>query len=88
MKKGSAGITKRIAAGMLVAAAVVGVSALTSHTPGQNSAALSLKSIQTDKAKLFYADVRPSCNWFMEQVLGTSENKAAKENLRSVAAEL
>ena len=89
MKKDLAGITKRVVAGMLVAVAVVGVSALTIHTPSQNSAARSLNSIQTDKATLFYADVRPSCNWFMEQVLpGTSESKAATENLKSVAAAL
>jgi hypothetical protein len=89
MKKDLAGITKRVVAGMLVAVAVVGVSALTIHTSSQNSAARSLNSIQTDKATLFYADVRPDCNWFMEQVLpGTSESKAATENLKSVAAAL
>jgi hypothetical protein len=87
MKKDLGGFTKRVIAGMLVAVAVVGVSALTLHTPSQNSAARSLNSIRTDKATLFYADVRPSCNWFMEQVLpGTSESKAATENLKSVAA--
>ena len=87
MKKDLTGITIRVVAGMLVAVAVVGVSALTIHTPSQNSAARSLNSIRTDKATLFYADVRPSCNWFMEQVLpGTSESKAATENLKSVAA--
>ena len=89
MKKDLAGITKRVVAGMLVAVAVVGFSALTIHTPSQNSAARSLNNIQTDKATLFYADVRPGCNWFMEQVLpGTSESKAATENLKSVAAAL
>ena len=89
MKKDLAGITKRIVAGILVAMAVVGVSALTIHAPSQNSAARSLKSIQTDKATLFYADKRPSANWFVEQVLlGTSESKAATENLKVVAAAL
>jgi hypothetical protein len=89
MKKDLAGITKRIVAGMLVAVAVVGVSALTIHPPSQNSAARSLNNIQTDKATLFYAAAVPSCNWFMEQVLpGTSESKAATENLKSVAAAL
>ncbi len=39
MKKDLAGITKRLVAGMLVAVAVVGVSALTIHTPSQNSVA-------------------------------------------------
>jgi hypothetical protein len=72
-----------------VVAAVVGVSALAIHTPSQNSAARSLNNIQTDKATLFYAGMRPSANWFMEQVLpGTSESKAATENLKSVAAAL
>jgi len=89
MKKDSAGITKRIVAGILVAMAVVGVSALTIHAPSQNSAARSLKSIQTDKATLFYAIRSPSANWFVEQVLpGTSESKDATANLKLVAAAL
>ena len=89
MKKDLAGITKRVVARTLVAVAVVGVSALTIHTPSQNSAARSLNNIQTDKATLFYADAGPDCNWFMEQVLpGTSESKAATEDLKSVAAAL
>jgi hypothetical protein len=89
MKRDLAGINKRLVAGMLVAVAVVGVSALTIHAPSQNSSARSLNSIQTDKATLFYADMRPSCNWFMEQVLpGTNESKDATENLKLVAAAL
>ena len=89
MKKALAGITKRVVAGLLVAVAVVGVSALAIHAPGQNSATRSLNSIQTDKATLFYADRTPSANWFVEQVLpGTSESKAATENLKLVAAAL
>jgi hypothetical protein len=89
MKKALAGSTKRVVAGMLVAVAVVGVSALTMHTPSQNSAARSLNNIQTDKATLFYADRSPSANWFVEEVLpGTSESKEATENLKSVAAAL
>ena len=89
MKKDLAGIPKRVIAGMLVAVAVVGVSALAIHTPSQNSAARSLNDIQTDRATLFYAAAVPSCNWFMEQVLpGTSESKDATENLKSVAAAL
>jgi hypothetical protein len=48
-----------------------------------------LNSIQTDKVTTFYADARPNCAWFVEQVLpGTSESKAATENLRLVAAAL
>jgi len=89
MKNELAGITKRLVAGMLVAVAVVGVSALTIHAPSQNSGARSLNSIQTDKATLFYADRTPSGNWFVEQVLpGTSESKDATENLKLVAAAL
>jgi len=84
-----AGITKRLVAGMLVAVAVVGVSAFTIHTPSQNPAARSL-NIQTDKATLFYAGGNSGdCRWFVEQVLpGTSESKAATENLKLVAAAL
>jgi hypothetical protein len=91
MKKDLAGITKRLVAGMLVAAAVIGLSALVVRPPTQhqNSLARSLKSIQTDKATTFYADMRPDCAWFVEQVLpATSENKAATENLKLVAAAL
>jgi hypothetical protein len=84
-------ITKRLVAAMLVTAAVVGVSALAMHTPSynQNSAARSLKSIQTDKATLFYADNRQDRSYCVEMVLpGTSESKAATENLKLVAAAL
>ncbi|MGC2625814.1 MAG: hypothetical protein WA269_03175 [Candidatus Udaeobacter sp.] len=89
MKEALAGITERLVAAMLVAVAVAGVSALTMHTPSQNSAARSLNNIQTDKVTLFYAAAGPSCNWFVEQVLpGTSESKDATENLKSVAAAL
>ena len=89
MKINLAGVNKRFVAGVLVAVAVVGVSSLTIHTPSQNSAARSLNSIQTDKAILFYANTQPKANWFVEQVLpGTSESKAATENLKLVAATL
>jgi len=89
MNKDLAEITKRVVAGMLVTLAIVGISAFAIHTPTQNPAARSLNSIQTDKATLFYAGQHPSGNWFVEQVLlGTSESKAATENLKSVAAAL
>jgi hypothetical protein len=89
MKRDLAGVGKRLVAGVLVAVAVVGVSALAIHAPGKNSATRSLNSIQTDKATLFYADRTPSANWFVEQVLpGTSESKDATENLKLVAAAL
>lgn len=89
MKRDLAEVSKRLVAGMLVAVAVVGVSAFAIHAPGQKSAARSLNSIQTDKATLFYADRSPNANWFVEQVLpGTSESKDATENLKVVAAAL
>ncbi|MGA7275063.1 MAG: hypothetical protein WBX14_09495 [Candidatus Udaeobacter sp.] len=89
MKKDLTGITKRLVAGTFVAVAVISLSALVAHVPTQNqdSLARSLKGIQTDKATTFYADVHPDCPWFVEQVLsGTSESKAATENLKLVAA--
>jgi len=91
MKKNLAGITKRLVAGILLAVAVVGVSAFAIHAPGQKSAARSLNSIQTDKATLFYAQTgpQPDANWFVEQVLaGPSESKDATENLKLIAAAL
>ena len=82
-------VMKKVIAGMLVVVAIVGVSALTIHTPSQNSAARSLNSIQTDKATLFYAGARPMGCYFVEQVLpNTSESRAATENLKLVAATL
>ena len=89
MKRDLAGVSKRLLAGLLVAVAVVGLSAFTIHTPSQKSANRSLSSIQTDKATLFYASMNPSANWFVEQVLpGTIESKDATENLKLVAAAL
>jgi hypothetical protein len=91
MKNNQPGITKRLVAAMLVVAAVVGLSALAMHTPtqNQNSAARSLKNVQTDKATLFYADNRQDRCSFIEMVLpGTSESKAATENLKLIAAAL
>ena len=89
MKRDLAGVTKRLVAGVLVAVAVVAMSAFTIHAPSQNSAARSLGSIRTDKATLFYAYMSPSANWFVEQVLpGTIESKDATENLKVVAATL
>ena len=88
MKRDLAGVSKRLLAGLLVAVAVVGLSAFTIHAPSQN-AVRSLDSIQTDKATLFYASMSPSANWFVEQALpGTIESKDATENLKLVAAAL
>ena len=91
MNKDQPGIAKRFVAAVLVTMAVVGVSALAMHTPTHNPNALArpLKSIQTDKATLFYADIRPNAIHFVEMVLpGTGESKAATENLKLVAAAL
>jgi hypothetical protein len=84
-------IRTRLVAAMLGTVAVISLSAFAVHAPtqNQNSLARSLKSIQTDKATTFYAGGRPDCAWFVEQVLpGTSESKAATENLKVVAAAL
>lgn len=89
MKRDLAGFGKHLVAGVLVAVAIVGLSAFAIHAPAQKSAARSLDSIQTDKATLFYADKVPDAGWFVEQVLsGTSESKDATENLKLVAAAL
>lgn len=89
MKRDLAAIGKRFVAGVLLVVAIVGVSALAIHAPGQKSAVRALDSIQTDKATLFYADRLPHANWFVEQVLsGTNESKDATENLKLVAASL
>ncbi|HEV3100275.1 MAG TPA: hypothetical protein VGY75_11235 [Candidatus Udaeobacter sp.] len=91
MNKLQAKITTRLVAAMLVAMAVIGLSAITMHAPTQkpNSLTRSLKNIQTDNATLFYADQRADRNWCVEMVLpGTSESKAATDNLKLVAATL
>jgi len=91
MKKLQAKITKRFVAATLVTAAVVGVSALAmqASTPNQNSLAPSLKSIQTDKSTSFTQAAKPDQCWFRESVLsGTSESKAATENLKVIATTL
>ena len=91
MKKLQAKINKRFAAATLVAAAVVGLSALAmqASTQSQNALAPSLKSIRTDEAKSFYAGAVPSQCWFRENALpGTSESKAATENLKVITATL
>jgi hypothetical protein len=83
--------TIRLVAAMLVTVAIIGLSALAMHAPtqNQNSQARSLKSIQTDKATLFYADQRTDRINCVEMVLsGTAESKAATENLKLVAATL
>jgi hypothetical protein len=76
---------------MLVTVAIIGLSALAMHAPtqNQNAQARSLKSIQTDKTTLFYADQRMDRVNCVEMVLpGTSESQAATENLKLVVATL
>lgn len=70
--------TVRLFAAMLVTVTVIGLSALAMHAPtqNQNSLARSLKSIQTDKATMFYANARPDCAWFVELVLPTGDKLA------------
>lgn len=91
MKRRLAKILVRLVAAVLVSVAVVGLSAIAMHAPAQNQNSLagSLKNIQTDKATCFYANFQPNGIWFVEMVLsGTSESKAATENLKAVAATL
>ena len=90
MKKLQAKITIRLVAATLVTAAVVGVSALAmqASTQNQNALAPSLKSIRTEKAAS-YAGYHPAQTWFVELALpGTSESKAATENLKVIATTL
>ena len=91
MKKLQARITIRLVAATLVIVALIGLSALAMHasTRNQNSLTRSLKNIQTDNARLFYADNRQDRGWCVEMVLpGTSESKAATDNLKLIAATL
>jgi hypothetical protein len=81
--------TIRVVAAMLVTLAVIALSTIARQTPTQNQSAVTLRSIQTDKGATFYADHRPSCAWFVEAVLpGSTDSKAAAENLKAVAATL
>jgi hypothetical protein len=91
MKKLQAKITTRLVAAVLVTVAVIGLSAVAIRAPAQNvnTQARSLKNIQTDKTTLFYADQRMDRCYFVEMVLpGTTDSKAAIENLKLVAATL
>jgi len=91
MKKLQAQTTTRLVAAVLVSMAIIGLSAIATHAPGQSQGSVtrSLKSIQTDKTTLFYADYRVNRSWCVEMVLpGTSESKAATEDLKLIAATL
>ena len=93
----------RLFTATLVTLATIGFSALAMHAPTQTKTAVTLKSIQTDRATTFYADHRPTCAWFVEAVyadhrpacawfveavLPTSDSNVVTENLKSVAATL
>jgi len=103
MKHTQAKSILRRAAALLIAVAIVGLSAAATHTPTQNQSSLTLKSIRTDKSTTFYAnrstdgawfveavygDARTSGAWFVEAVLPTDDTSVATENLKSVAATL
>jgi hypothetical protein len=90
MRKNQPGIIKRFVAAVLVAAAVVGVSALSMHTPTHNPDALArpLNSIQTDEVIQFQAFIPPIyATRFVERVPSmTAESRASTENLKLIAA--
>jgi hypothetical protein len=70
--------TVRLFAAMLVTVTVIGLSTLAMHAPTQTQNAVTLKSIQTDRAATFYANSRsPDCAWFVELVLPTDGKLAA-----------
>ena len=65
-------ITLRLLVAMLVAVAVIGLSAAATHAPAQDQSSLTLKSIRTDRATAFYVDTRVNHGaWFVEMVLPT-----------------
>jgi hypothetical protein len=73
-------ITLRLFAAMLVAVAVIGLSAAATHTPTQDQSSLTLKSIRTDNATTFYADTRANRAWFVEMVLPTGHYADTRAN--------
>ena len=70
----------RMLAAMLVAVAVIVLSALAAHSPAQNQSSLTLESIRTDNTAVFYADHRANGAWFVEAVLPTG-NYAQNRNV-------
>jgi|SRR5262249_40145761 len=66
-------ISVRLIAAMLVTVAVIVFSGLAAHAPAQNQSSLTLKSIRTDKATVFYVDNRDHGAWFVEMVLPTGD---------------
>jgi len=80
--------TLRLVSAMLVAIAIIGVSAIARHAPTHNQTAVTFKGIRTDKATTFFANHRINGIWFVEAVLTTSDSTAARETLNAVAATL
>ena len=78
----------RLIVAMLVAVAVVGLGAVAIHAPTQTASPLTLKSIQTNKATMFYTNHRRNAIWFVEAVLPGTDNKAAAKTLETLAATL
>ena len=78
----------RLVVAMLVTVAVIGLSALATHSPMQNQDPVTLKGIQTENATTFYADHRRDAGiWFVEAVLPRTDREAATD-LKAVAATL
>ena len=88
MKQLQCAVIKRLVAGLLAIAIVIGVGVLATPIPVQhrNSVAHSLKSIKTTKATLFYADQRVNRTWFVEMVLPSTAESKAREDLKLIAA--
>jgi hypothetical protein len=64
----------RLLGAMLVAVAVIGLSAVATHPTAQNQSRLTLKNIRTDKATAFYVDNHTNRgSWFCEMVLPTGK---------------
>ena len=78
MKQIYAKSTLRFVAAMLITVAIIGLSAVATHTPVQNQSSLTLKNIRTDNSTTFYASHQPRCAWFVEAVLPTNEKLADK----------
>src|SRR5690242_5091041 len=93
----------RLAAAMLVTAAVLAVNSIAMHAPTPSQSPVTLKNIHTDRSTTFYvdhrpacawfveavyADHRPACAWFVEAVMPSGDSTLATENLKSVVATL
>jgi hypothetical protein len=89
MKSIEAKSTVRPLAAILVTVAILGLSAIAIDAPTHNQSAVTLKSIQTEKATTFCARHRGDAGiWFVEAVLTASDSRAATENLKAIAATL